>query len=59
MIVFDIESGRLDAPAHNQVVTPQQAISRPNLPQTAPRLMTVAEAVWLEAAHGKHRRTPG
>jgi hypothetical protein len=55
MIVFDIESGRLDAPAHKQVAAPQQAISRPQLPQTAPRLMTVAEAVWLEAAHGKHR----
>ena len=56
MIVFDIESGRLDAPAVHQVATPQQAISRPQLPQTALRLMSVAEAVWLETAHGKHRR---
>ena len=55
MIIFDIESGRLAAPAVHQVATPQQAISRPQLPQTALRLMSVAEAVWLEAAHGKHR----
>ncbi|MDP2027177.1 hypothetical protein [Sulfuriferula sp.] len=55
MIIFDIESGRLDALAVHHVATPQQAISRPQLPQTALRLMSVAEAVWLEAAQGKHR----
>ena len=57
MIVFDIESGRLDAPSFRQparyTAQPVADAVRPDLPVSALRLMTVAEAVWIESRHDR------
>lgn len=53
MIVFDIESGRLEAPGFyqtSQAMTARSAdAERHYLPVTELRLMTIAEAVWIES----------
>lgn len=53
MIVFDIESGRLEAPSFVQLQQAAIPLStdalRQYLPVTALRLMTVAEAAAIEA----------
>ena len=52
MIVFDIESGRIDAPSFNHLSTvPAQSetdVARPDMTLPVPRLMTLEEAVWIE-----------
>lgn len=53
MIVFDIESGRLEAPGFHHcgrhLAQPAADVVRPNMPLSALRLMTLAEAVWIES----------
>lgn len=53
MIVFDIESGRREAPVFSQTSQAITALGadaeRHYLPLTELRLMTVAEAVWIES----------
>ncbi len=52
MIVFDIESGRLDAPNFNHLSTvPAQSetdVKRHDMTFAVPRLMTLEEAMWIE-----------
>ncbi len=53
MIVFDIESGRIDAPSFNHLSTvPAQSetdVKRPDMTFPVPRLMTLEEAMWIES----------
>jgi len=59
MIVFDIESGRIDAPSFNHLSTvPAQSgtdVTRPDMTFPVPRLMTLEEAVWIELRHAATR----
>lgn len=53
MIVFDIESGRIDAPSFNHPSTvPAQCgtdVMRHDMTFAVPRLMTLEEAIWIES----------
>ena len=53
MIVFDIESGRLDAPSFNHPPTgaaqPETDVARLVMTLPVPRLMTLEEAKWMES----------
>ena len=53
MIVFDIESGRIDAPSFNHLSSaPAQSgtdVARPDMTLPVPRLMTLEEAMWMES----------
>ncbi|WP_413438080.1 hypothetical protein ACFDAU_00460 [Sulfuriferula sp. GW1] len=55
MIVFDIESGRIDAPSFNHLSTvPAQSgtdVMRHDMTFAVPRLMTLEEAIWIESQH--------
>lgn len=52
MIVFDIESGRIDAPRFNHLSSvPAQSgtdVIRHDMTYAVPRLLTLEEAIWLE-----------
>ena len=53
MIVFDIESGRIDAPSFNHLSTvpaqPGTDVMRHDMTFAVPRLMTLEEAKWIES----------
>jgi len=53
MIVFDIESGRIEAPAFNQITAVTAPLGtdalRPDMTLPVPRLMTLEEALWTES----------
>ncbi|HUW27216.1 MAG TPA: hypothetical protein VMV97_01280 [Sulfuriferula sp.] len=53
MIVFDIESGRIDAPSFTQFDTvaarPETDAARPDMTLPMLRLMTLEEAMWMES----------
>ncbi|BBP02645.1 hypothetical protein TPL01_00770 [Sulfuriferula plumbiphila] len=53
MIVFDIESGRIDAPSFNHPPTgaaqSETDVARPDTTLPVLRLMTLEEARWMEA----------
>ncbi|MHB1246137.1 MAG: hypothetical protein ACYCZH_06815 [Sulfuriferula sp.] len=53
MIVFDIESGRIDAPRFNHLSSASAQsgtdVMRHDMTCTALRLMTLEEAMWMES----------
>ncbi|MES2366048.1 MAG: hypothetical protein V4563_09165 [Pseudomonadota bacterium] len=57
MIVFDIESGRIDAPSFNHLSSaPAQSgtdVMRHDMPCAVPRLMTLEEAMWMESQRNR------
>lgn len=63
MIVFDIESGRIDAPRSNHLSTALVPygtdVIRHDMPCAVPRLMTLEEAMWMESQRNRAYPTQG